>query len=113
MPWTVETLSETVDDEIAALPRDMRAKLIHIYERIEAQGLPMVREPHVKPLRGKIWEIRVKSKNGIARALYTTAAPQRVVILRTFIKKAQKTPKREIDLAEERSKQLAHSWRGI
>jgi hypothetical protein len=44
MAWTVETLNETVD---AALPVDMRARLIRISELIEAGGLPNVREPHV------------------------------------------------------------------
>ena len=104
MAWTVETLSKTVDDEIAALPEDMQSKLIAIYRRIQEIGLLRVGQPHVKQLRGKIWEIRVSGQSGIARALYTTAAPQKVVILRAFIKKSQKTPKREIDLAEERCK---------
>lgn len=104
MAWSVETLNETVDDEIAALPGDMQAKLIYVYERIESLGLSKMREPHVKQLRRKIWEMRVSGKDGIARALYTTAAPRRVVVLRAFVKK---TPNREIELAEERANQLA------
>jgi hypothetical protein len=46
MRWTVETLNETVDAELAALPADMRARLTRIAELIEAVGLPSVKEPH-------------------------------------------------------------------
>ena len=37
MPWTVETLNETVDAELGALPADMRARLARIAELIEAR----------------------------------------------------------------------------
>ena len=106
MRWTVETLNETVDAELAALPADMRARLTRIAELIEAVGLPNVKEPHVKYIRGPIWEIRLKGKAGIARALYITAREQRVVILRAFVKKTEKTLAGEIDLALQRAKEL-------
>jgi phage-related protein len=106
MPWTVETLNETVDAELAALPADMRARLTRIAELIEAVGLPSVKEPHVRHIRGPIWEIRLKGKAGIARALYITAREQRVVILRAFVKKTEKTPASEIELALQRAKEL-------
>ena len=106
MPWTVETLNETVDAELAALPTDMRARLTRIAELIEAVGLPSVKEPHVRHMRGPIWEIRLKGKAGIARALYITAKEQRVVILRAFVKKTEKTSAGEIELALQRAKEL-------
>ena len=106
MPWTVETLNEAVDAELAELPADMKARFVRIGELIEAVGRPNVGEPHVKHLRGPIWEIRLKGKQGIARALYVTAQPQRVVVLRVFVKKTQKTPNSEIDLALQRMKEL-------
>ena len=65
-----------------------------------------MKEPHVRHIGGQLWEIRLKGKAGIARALYVTAKEQRVVILRVFIKKTEKTPTREIDLAVQRSKEL-------
>jgi phage-related protein len=106
MAWAVETLNENVDTELAALPVDMRARFARIGQLIEAVGLPNVREPHVKHLRGPIWEIRLKGKDGIARALYVTAQRQRVVVLRVFVKKTQKTPNSEIELALKRMKEL-------
>ena len=106
MRWTVETLNETVDTELALLPADMRARLTRIAELIEAVGLPSVREPHVRHMRGPIWEIRLKGKAGIARALYITVREQRVIILRAFVKKTERTPSSEIELALQRAKEL-------
>ena len=106
MPWTVETLNETVDAELTALPADMRARLTRIAELIEAVGLPSVKEPHVRHIRGPLWEIRLKGKAGIARALYVAANGQRVVILRAFVKKTEKTPAGEIELAIQRAKEF-------
>jgi phage-related protein len=65
-----------------------------------------VKEPHVRHVRGPLWEIRLKGKAGIARALYVTVKEQRVVILRALIKKSEKTPAGEIDLARQRAKEL-------
>lgn len=106
MAWTVETLNETVDAELAALPVDVRAKFVRIAELIEAMGLQSVREPHVKHVRGRLWEIRLKGKAGIARALYVTARGERVMVVRVFVKKTEKTPAREIELALGRAKEL-------
>ena len=106
MSWTVETLNETVDAELAALPADMRARFHYIAELIEEFGLDRVREPHVKHLRGPLWEMRMKGRDGISRALYVTAIGQRVVVVRVFIKKTQETPNREIQLALKRAKEI-------
>jgi phage-related protein len=106
VPWSVGTLNVTVDTELSELPTDMRARLVRITELIEAVGLPNVKEPHVRHIRGPLWEIRLKGKSGIARALYVTAREQRVVILRAFVKKTEKTPTGEIDLALQRAKEV-------
>ena len=99
-------MNETVDAELADLPADMRARLVRISELIESVGLPNVKEPHVRQVRGQLWEIRLKGKAGIARALYVTAKEQRVVIVRAFIKKTEKTLTGEIRLALQRTKEL-------
>lgn len=106
MAWTVETLDATVDAELADLPADMRARFVRVAGLIEAVGLPNVREPHVKHLRGAVWEMRLTGKAGIARALYVTAKGQRVIVVRAFVKKTQKTPVGEIELALHRAKEL-------
>lgn len=104
--WTVETLSAAVDAEIEALPKDLRARLVRITMLIEAVGLEKLPRDAVKHLEGKLWEIRVSAASGISRALYVTATGRRVVIVRVFVKKAQKTPRHELELARERAKEV-------
>ena len=89
------------------LPTDMRAKLVRISNLIESKGLPQVKEPYVEHLQGKLWEIRVKGRDGIARGIYVTATGRRVVIVRVFIKKNQKTPRTEINLALSRAQEVS------
>lgn len=106
MRWIVETLNSVVDGELEELPADMRARFVYISRLIEEFGLERVREPHVKYLRGALWEMRLKGKDGISRALYVTAVGHRIVAVRVFVKKTQKTPNREIELALKRAKEL-------
>jgi phage-related protein len=107
MAWTVETLNGLVDAELEALPADMRARFEYISRLIGEFGLERVSEPHVKHLRGSLWEMRMKGRDGISRALYVTAVGKRVVVVRAFIKKTQKTPDREIELALKRAKEIS------
>lgn len=106
MTWTVETLNAAVDAELDALPTSLKARLARIVELIETVGLEHVHEPHVAHLEGKLWEIRAKAKDGIARAIYVTAAGKRVVILHVFVKKTQKTPLRVLELARRRMREV-------
>lgn len=104
--WTVGFFSDAAFAEVKALPRDLQAKFLRISEMIESAGIEKMREPYVKHLEGKLWEMRLSGKDGIARSLYITAVGRRVVVLRTFIKKTEKTPRREIDIALERAKEV-------
>lgn len=104
--WTVTILNPVVAAELEALPADMRARFGRVVRLIESHGLERVREPHVKHLRGRIWEMRMSGRDGIARALYVTASARRVVVVHVFEKKSQKTPSRAIEIAEERSKDV-------
>lgn len=106
MLWTVETLNAAVDAELEALPVSLRARLARIVELIETAGLEHVHEPHVAHLEGKLWEIRAKARDGIARGLYVTASGRRVVILHVFAKKTQKTPAGTLALARQRLREM-------
>lgn len=106
MDWQVEVLNETVRAEIVALPEDMQARLVRLIQRIRQIGLESLKEPHVKFLGNKLWEMRLNGRDGIARALYVTALGRRVVIVRAFVKKTQKTPRAEIELALQRAKEI-------
>ena len=61
---------------------------------------------YVKHIEGQLWELRIKGRDGIARAFYVTATGQRLVIVRVFTKKTQKTPPREIKLAKKRAEEV-------
>jgi phage-related protein len=104
--WRVEILNETVAAEIAVLPGDMQARFLRLAERIASVGLESLSEPHVKHLVGMLWEMRLTGRDGIARALYVTVIGRRVVVVRAFVKKTQKTPRSEIELALQRAKEV-------
>lgn len=106
MVWTVGFFSDAAIAEVKALPRDLRSKFERIVAMIQSHGLEQMREPYVKRVEGKLWEMRLSGRDGIARSLYITASGRRVVVLRTFVKKTEKTPRREIELALERAKEV-------
>src|SRR4029077_5926772 len=106
MPWTVETLNTLVDEEVAALPANMRARLVRLTELIEQIGFEALPRDSVKHLEDRLWELRVTGRGGISRVMYVTATGRRVVILRVFIKKTQKTPPHELEIARQRAKEI-------
>lgn len=106
MAWTVETLNALVDEEVAALPADMRARLVRLTELIEQIGFEALPRDSVKHLEDGLWELRMTGRDGISRAIYVTATGRRMVILRVFIKKTQKTPPRELEVARRRAKEM-------
>ena len=105
MRWSVETL-DVVDDEIMELPPKLQARLLRLFEMVESLGLDQLHEPHVKHLDGKLWELRAKAAEGIARGIYVAVTGRRVVVLHVFVKKSQKTPRLALELAQERMKEL-------
>lgn len=61
--------------------------------------------PLVSHLDGDIWEVRTRLETRIARVLFAMDGGV-MVLLHGFVKKQQKTPKPELDLARGRMKQL-------
>lgn len=106
MRWSFQTLNAVVDAEIRALPPDMQARLLRFGDIIEQIGLDALPRDSVKHLEGKLWELRITGRDGISRAIYVTATGRRVIAVRVFIKKTQKTPLRELDLARQRAKEI-------
>lgn len=106
MRWTVEILNSAVTAEIETLPTDMRARLSRYVVLIQEFGFQALPREAVKHLEDKLWELRITGRDGISRAIYVTASGQRVVILRAFIKKTQKTPPRELEIARQRAKEV-------
>lgn len=103
MPWRVEILNETVPGRSRRFRPTFRRSSRVLGERICVAGLESLRAPHVRHLEGKLWEMRLNGRDGIARALYVTVIGQRIVILRAFVKKTQATPRSEIEIALSRA----------
>ena len=105
MAWTVG-YHKNARAEADAQPDDIRAKLDRFLAIIEENGFEDLPPKSVKHLRDKLWEFRMKGKDGIARALYVTMKGQNLVVVHVFAKKGQKTPPREIKLALARAEEL-------
>jgi phage-related protein len=111
MQWSIEYFISNsgrspVKEFIDALSPDSKAKFIFIADLLTEYGLN-VREPYVKPITGtrKLFEIRIKDRQNIHRIFYFAYAGKKLILLHGFTKKADKTPQREIEIAEKRMKE--------
>lgn len=108
MEWEIGYYNETVQKDILSLPAGIQARYIHLTQRILLVG-PNLGMPHSSPLGDGLFELRMKSKEGIGRVMYCTLSGKRVVMLHSFIKKTQKTPARELKIAGKRMKEVLNS----
>jgi phage-related protein len=106
MAWVVETFGPVVDSEIDDFDDVMLARLKDIRLKVGLYGPQYLRMPVARPLEKGLWELRLKGKNRIGRTIYFIVQGQRVILLRAFIKKTQKTPRKEIEIAWERAKRM-------
>ncbi|OWT66222.1 type II toxin-antitoxin system RelE/ParE family toxin [Candidimonas nitroreducens] len=104
MAWRIVLIPEA-EAELLALPEDMQARFLRIVDLLEDLGPQRVGMPHVRIVEGKLWEIRLAGRDGIARAIYMAQAAQQLTVLHVFIKKTQKTPRRAIEIAYARMKE--------
>lgn len=98
MTWNVIYHTPAVEAFILDLPEGLLARYLHLTDMMQEFGghLGM---PHTRALGDGLFELRVKSKEGIARVFYGTHIGQRIVILHGFVKKTEKTPPRELKIA--------------
>ena len=83
----------------------MAARYIVLTRRMLAIG-PNLGEPHTKAMGGGLFELRLKGAEGIARVFYCTLIGKRIVMLHSFVKKSQRTPKQELEVAQSRLKEI-------
>lgn len=94
-----------IDQFLNSLLQSQQAKLLSIFETFRKYGLSSI-IPHVKKLAGTpLWEIRVLGRDNI-RALYVTKTREKIIILHGFIKKSQKTDRKEINTALRRYSEI-------
>ncbi len=105
MPWRVSFYNERVEQETLELPPGILANFLRIAELIEAFG-PELGRPHTAPLGKGLFEIRAKGREGIARSIFCHLPESEIVVLATFIKKQSAIPRRQINLARQRMKEV-------
>ncbi len=105
MKWKITFYSEKVEAQTLKFPSGILANFLHIAEMIEELG-PYLGKPYVGTFGSGLHEIRAKGKEGIGRSMYCVVKGKEVVILHSFIKKTQKTPKKELELAKKRMKEV-------
>lgn len=87
------------------MPAGFVARFVRYAERMQVYG-PDLGMPHTRAMGGGLFELRLKAAEGIARVFYCTAVGRRVVMLHQFIKKSEKTPPRELEIARRRMKEV-------
>jgi phage-related protein len=103
--FRVEYYSPRVREEIEAWPIDLLARCDELLDLLEDHG-PQLRSPHSKAMGDGLFELRPKSRSGIGRAFYCYCSGKVITILHAFVKKTQKTPKRELLLALQRLREV-------
>lgn len=108
MKWEINFYSEDVENDILSLPPKLQAKMLRLFELVELHGAQLGK-PHTDSLGKGLFELRAKAQEGIARSIYCYMKGKKVIILHVFIKKTQKTqktPKKDLDIAEQRMREL-------
>jgi phage-related protein len=87
-----------VQEFLDKLPVKHHAKALRDIDVLEKYGTALTK-PHVKHIKGKLWELRIKSLSDISRIFYFVSIGKNIVLLHGFVKKTQNTPNREIEIA--------------
>jgi phage-related protein len=103
--WSVTFYSAAVEADVLALPAGFVARFLRYAERMEIYG-PGLGMPHTRAMGGGLFELRLKAAEGIARVFYCTVVERRIVVLHQFVKKSEKTPRKELEVARRRLKEI-------
>ena len=105
MDYRIEYYSDAVEEQILALPDTLAARYIVLTRRMTAVGANLG-PPHTDSFGDGLFELRLKGADGIARVFFCTLIGRRIMMLHSFIKKSQKTPQRELEVARKRMKEI-------
>ncbi len=105
MAWSIEYYDDTVERSILKLSTGLLARYLRLTDLLADFG-PNLGMPHTRSLGEGLIELRVKAREGIARVFYCTVVEQRIVVLHAFVKKSQKIPKRELETAKRRLREV-------
>jgi len=106
--YEIEYYSEEVEEQILALPDTLAARYVVLTRRMAAIGANLG-PPHTESFGEGLFELRLKGAEGIARVFFCALIGRRIMMLHSFVKKTQKTPLREIEIARKRMKEIKHA----
>ena len=99
--WSYFFFDDQVQAVIEGLSHAHLARLAHIRALIEIDG-PDLGHPHTDAFGDGLFEMRLKGPDSLGRVFFCYLTGKRIVFLHSFIKKTQKTPRREVSLARQR-----------
>ena len=105
MKYAIVFFNASVQELISAWPAGIYASFVRISEQIVMTG-PNLGMPYTKAMGQGLFEIRARGPEGIGRAFFCCMKDQKVVVLHSFIKKTQATPKKELQIANKRMKEV-------
>jgi phage-related protein len=106
MDYVIDYYNSSVKKEIDGWPKGINACFLRITKQIEQTG-PNLGLPYTRSFGNGLFEIRAKGPEGVGRAFFCSLVGRHVVILHGFVKKTQKTPVRELNLARKRQKEVS------
>jgi len=107
--YSITYYSDAVQADILHLPPGILADYFRIADLLEEFG-PSLRMPHSRSLSDGLFELRAKGREGIGRLFYCFLIGQKVVVLHGFVKKTQKTPRRELKVALTRMNEVKDAF---
>jgi phage-related protein len=102
--WDITYHDEKLQEAVLALPAGLLARYLHLTDRMLQYG-PDLGMPHTRAMGTGLFEMRLKSQEGIGRVFYCTLLARRIVMLHQFVKKTDKTTAKEIAAARKRMKE--------
>lgn len=105
MGWTIRYHNEAVRLTVDAWPVGIRAVYARITERMLAVG-PNLGMPLTRSMGDGLFEIRARGREGLGRALFCTRIGREIVILHAFTKKTQRTPRKDLEIARKRLREV-------
>jgi phage-related protein len=105
MSWVIDYYSEEVRLQIESLPIGIRASYARLSDLLEEFGLDL-RLPHSRSMGGGLFELRPRGREGIARVFYCMKAGRKIIMLHSYLKKTTETPKRELNIARRRQREI-------
>jgi phage-related protein len=105
MEWQIKYYNQKLEEDILNLPDGLLARYLKLTDLMCEFGANLGM-PHTKALDGGLLELRVKGKEGIARVFFCTKIGKKIIMLHSFVKKSQKTPKNQLRIAKTRMSEV-------